>query len=118
MAIFLPSVYPSLSSPCRKTSMRAFETAREVGSRNPIRGTFPAGWASAKRSETRVKTTSSQTVFLCMALPPPPGVAQWICHNPKLNETRYFAGTEQAVRVVNRLGGVSDLIRVRQFPNG
>src|ERR1051325_5460242 len=48
--------------------MRALETALEVGSRNPIRGTLPFCWASAKRNETSVKTMSSQTGFVCMVL--------------------------------------------------
>ena len=36
---------------------------------------------------------------------------QWICHSPNAMKTDILDGREQAERVVNRLGGVSDLIR-------
>jgi hypothetical protein len=68
--------------------MRAFETALEVGSRNPMRGTFPACCASAKLDERRANRMSSQAVFMAMRLP------CWAMDMPqsKLNENQYFRG--------------------------
>ena len=49
----------------------------------------------------------SQASFGFMAAPM---YGQWICHSPNVMKTDIFVGTEGR-RVVNRLGGVSDLIQ-------
>src|SRR5262245_54013563 len=72
MVIFFPSIHPSLFSPCRKASMRTALPEALLGSRRPMRGTFPgccasAGKQSAKSKALRVKTATF--FFICFSFP-------------------------------------------------
>src|SRR5262245_43468936 len=51
MTIFWPSTHPSSRSPCRNASSRGGLSEGDVKLRKPIRGTFPACWAEARRGE-------------------------------------------------------------------